>query len=177
MGRDTQGSSMAKDSIMTDAKDTMVEAAKSGAEGMKTVAGEALGAAAVAAAGVVLDHVSKALSQGAQQVETSKPAAEQAVSDAAVSFVSGPPARKTAKKARKKAAKKQAAAAAPAKKSAKKAARKTAKKAAKKTGKAKSPKKAGKAKSAKKAKTAPRTKAMKKSSAKKKSAPKRKAKK
>lgn len=160
---------MAKNSIMTDAKDTMVEAAKSGAEGMKTVAGEALGAAAVAAAGVVLDHVSKALSQGSQQVETSKPAAERAVSDAAVSFVSGPPARK---KARKKAAKKQAAKAMPAKKGAKK---KSAKKAAKKTVK----KAAAKKKSAKKTKAAPK-KAAKKSSktaAKKKSGAKRKTKK
>src|SRR5688500_3864313 len=108
---------MAKNSIMTDAKDTMVEAAKSGAEGMKTVAGEALGAAAVAAAGVVLDHVSKALNQGAQDVEANKPAMTQAASDA-VNFAGTAPPRKTAKKAKRKSATKQAAA--PAKKSAKK---------------------------------------------------------
>jgi hypothetical protein len=157
---------MAKNSIMTDAKDTMVEAAKSSAEGMKTVAGEALGAAAVAAAGVVLDHVSKALNQGAQQVETSKPATEQAVSDAAVSFVGAAPARKTAKKAKKKSAKKQAAA--PAKKSAKKtSAKKTAKKTAKKAG---AKKKAATKKSAKKS-------SAKKVAPKKKSGAKRKAKK
>lgn len=147
---------MAKNSIMTDAKDTMVEAAKSGAEGMKTVAGEALGAAAVAAAGVVLDHMSKALSQGAQQIETSKPATEQAVSDAAVSFVSGPPASKTTEK---KSAKKPAAA--PAKKSAKKTVKKTVKKAT------------AKKKSAKKTKATPKKKATQKSS-RKKTAPKKK---
>ncbi|MDB5601316.1 MAG: hypothetical protein JWN71_3360 [Xanthobacteraceae bacterium] len=159
---------MAKDSMVTDAKNTVVEAAKAGAEGMKTVAGEALGAAAVAAAGVMLDHVSKALSQGADKVETSRPAAERAVSDAAVSFAGAGPARKKAKKA-KKAAKKAAAKASPAKKTAKKS---TKKKSAKKT-----VKKAAKKKAASKTKTATKKKAAKKSSAKKtkkKSAPKKK---
>jgi hypothetical protein len=145
---------MAKNSIMTDAKDTMVEAAKSGAEGMKTVAGEALGAAAVAAAGVVLDHVSKALGQGAQDVEANKPAMTQAAAEA-VNFAGAAPARKSAKK---KSAKK--AAAAPAKKSAKKSTKKTVKKAAanKKTAAKKSaPAKSAKKSSAKKA--APKNKA------------------
>lgn len=153
---------MAKNSIMTDAKDTMVEAAKSGAEGMKTVAGEALGAAAVAAAGVVLDHVSKALSAGAQEVEANKPAMTQAASNA-VNFAGPAPARK---KAKKKSAKK---AAAPAKKAAKKkTAKKTVKKAAASKETAKKTKAAPKKKAAKKAPAKKAKKAAKKSGAKRK---------
>jgi hypothetical protein len=55
---------MAKKSILDTAQKTVVKAAKVGAEGAKDVASDALGAAASAAAGVVLGRVSKALVPG-----------------------------------------------------------------------------------------------------------------
>lgn len=69
---------MAKKSVMTDAKDSLLDAAKTGAEGVKSVAGEALGAAAVAAVGVVLDRVTSALGTGEQQLAAATPAAKEA---------------------------------------------------------------------------------------------------
>ena len=91
---------MAKKSIVTDAKNTVVDATKSGAEGVKSVASEALVAGATAATGVVLQRVSTALSEGAKKVDAAQPSATMAVTNA-VSF-SG--SRKAPAKGRKKAA-------------------------------------------------------------------------
>ena len=55
---------MTKKGLVEEAKDTLVDAAKVGAQGVKSVGSEALGAAATAAAGVVLGRVSQALGAG-----------------------------------------------------------------------------------------------------------------
>jgi ribonuclease E len=132
---------MAKESLVRDAQNKLVDAAKTGAEGVKSVAADALGAAATAAAtaaaGVVLEHVADALGAGKKKVEaTAAQSAFQAPAKKAV--------RKRATKKKKKA---------PAKKAAAKGARKknTKAKAAKKKAPAKKgqKKKAGKKKSAK----------------------------
>jgi hypothetical protein len=73
---------MAKNSIVTDAKNTVVDAAKSGAEGVKSVASEALVVGAAAATGVVLQRVSTALSEGAKKVDAAQPSATKAVTNA-----------------------------------------------------------------------------------------------
>ena len=69
---------MAKNRMITDAKETIVDAAKTGAEGIKETAGEALGAAAAAAAGVVLQRVSSALATGETKVTAATPASTEA---------------------------------------------------------------------------------------------------
>jgi hypothetical protein len=81
--------------LKTKAKDT----AKAGAQGAKTVMAEALGAAAVAAAGVVITRTAQALSSGAKQAERAKPAAEAA----AYRAVAPSPARGRKRNAKKKA--------------------------------------------------------------------------
>jgi hypothetical protein len=103
---------MAKKSMMSEAQDTIVDAAKTGAQGVKTVASDALGAAAAAAAGVVLDSVSKALGTGQKKVEDAAPAAQRAMQRAAGGSPRKPVAGRTAAKKRaapKKASKKKAA--------------------------------------------------------------------
>ena len=60
---------MAKKSVKTKVK----EVAKSGAQGVSSVAGEALGAAAVTAAGVVVERMAQALGSDAKKVEEAKP--------------------------------------------------------------------------------------------------------
>jgi hypothetical protein len=57
---------MAKKSMLTEAHDSISDAAKTGAAIVKPVASAALGAAAAAAAAVVLDSVSNALKRGGQ---------------------------------------------------------------------------------------------------------------
>jgi hypothetical protein len=61
------------------AQKTVVGAAKVGARGVKNVASDALGAAASAAAGVVLDRVSEALGSGQNKLESMTPAAQRAM--------------------------------------------------------------------------------------------------
>ena len=73
---------MAKKSIVTNAKNTMVDATKSGAEGVKSVASEALVAGATAATGVVLQRVSTALGEGAKKVDAAQPSATKVVTKA-----------------------------------------------------------------------------------------------
>jgi hypothetical protein len=90
---------MAKKSIVTETKDAVVDATRSGAQGVKSVASEAVGAAAAAATSVVLDRISIALDTGAKKVKTVKPTATKAVTRAvAFSGLRNAPA-----KARKKA--------------------------------------------------------------------------
>jgi hypothetical protein len=64
-----QENEMTKKGLVEDAKNTLVDAAKVGAEGVKTVGSEALSAAAAAAAGVVLERVSQALGAGQKKVD------------------------------------------------------------------------------------------------------------
>ena len=70
---------MAKKGMLDAAQKTVVGAAKLGARGVKSVASDALGAAASAAAGVVLDRVSEALGSGQNKLENMTPAAQRAV--------------------------------------------------------------------------------------------------
>ena len=63
-------------------KTKVKEVAKSGAQGVSSVAGEALGAAAVTAAGVVIERVAQALGSGAKKVDKAKPAVERAAKKA-----------------------------------------------------------------------------------------------
>ena len=72
---------MAKKGMLDAAQKTVVGAAKAGARGVKSVASDALGAAASAAAGVVVDRVSEALGSGQNKLEKMAPAAQQAVQE------------------------------------------------------------------------------------------------
>ena len=72
---------MTKKGLVEEAKDTLVDAAKVGAQGVKSVGSEALGAAATAAAGVVLGRVSQALGAGQEKVEEAVPQFRAAAGD------------------------------------------------------------------------------------------------
>jgi hypothetical protein len=98
---------MAKQSILTDAKETVVEAGKTAAEGVKNVATDALVAGAAAAAGVVAERVSQGLRATENKMQRALPSREGAgrVAERALK----PPARgKAAGKGRRAAAKKAA---------------------------------------------------------------------
>jgi hypothetical protein len=71
---------MAKKTKLTKAQERITEAAKAAAPEVKDVATDALGAAATAAAGVVLHRVSQALSKRQEKVEKAVPANDLAVS-------------------------------------------------------------------------------------------------
>jgi hypothetical protein len=71
---------MAKRTLLDAAQKTVVKAAKVGAEGVKDVATDALGAAASAAAGVVLGRVSDVLGSGQKKADEAAPRVSQAVS-------------------------------------------------------------------------------------------------
>ena len=58
------------------------EVIKAGAQEVKLVAADALGAAGVAAAGVVLDRVAEGMNTGAEKVEGSKPKLQKAIQTA-----------------------------------------------------------------------------------------------
>src|SRR5436305_12659606 len=64
---------MTKEGFVEDAKTKLADAAAVGAEGVKAVGGEALAAAATAAAGVVLDRGSQALGAGQQEAAEAIP--------------------------------------------------------------------------------------------------------
>jgi hypothetical protein len=64
---------MAKKTKLIKAQERITEAAKAAAPGVKDVASDALGAAATAAAGVVLQRVSQTLAQGQEKVEKAVP--------------------------------------------------------------------------------------------------------
>ena len=70
---------MAKKGMLDAGQKTVVGTAKAGARGVKSVASDALGAAASAAAGVVLDRVSEALGSGQNKLESMTPAAQRAM--------------------------------------------------------------------------------------------------
>ena len=89
---------MAKKGMLDAAQKTVVGAAKLGARGVKSVAGDALGAAASAAAGVVLDRVSEALGSGQNKLESMTPAAQRAMQKTATLSTSKPAKKSVAKK-------------------------------------------------------------------------------
>ena len=93
---------MAKKSVKTKVK----EVAKSGAQGVSSVAGEALGAAAVTAAGVVVERVAQALGSGAKKVEEAKPSMERDAKKAVSPARRKRKAKKSRKAPRKKTSKK-----------------------------------------------------------------------
>ena len=101
-------------SNLTKAKDAVTDAAQRGAQEVKIVASDALGAAARAATGVVLEAAANALASGEATVKQQTPAMKRAAGRAA-SFKK-PARKKTAAKKKKTSAKKKTA-----KKSAKKA--------------------------------------------------------
>jgi hypothetical protein len=72
---------MAKQKMLDTAQKKVVEAVKTGAEGVKSVAGDALGAAASAAAGVVLERFSEALGSGQSNLKNAGPTGQYAVAD------------------------------------------------------------------------------------------------
>ena len=93
-GQIGKGLKMAKKkSQLAEAQATIVEAAKTSSEGVRTLAGEALGAAAAAAASVVMNRVAQVLGKGKETVADAAPAAQTAVQDAVVSAV-GPSKRR-----------------------------------------------------------------------------------
>ena len=82
---------MENKSTLTEAKDVVVDAAKSGLEGVKDVAGEALGAAAAAAAGVVIVRAAEALLTGGEDLKAAAPVVSAAARETvAAPFVSTP---------------------------------------------------------------------------------------
>jgi hypothetical protein len=91
---------MAKQSILTDAKETVVEAGKTAAEGVKNVATDALVAGAAAAAGVVAERVSQGLRATENKMQRAVPSRQEA-GRAAERALKPPARRKAAKKAAK----------------------------------------------------------------------------
>lgn len=82
---------MAARSVVAEAKNMAVYAAESGLEGVRSVAGEALGAAAQAATVVVVERAAEALLNTGHQVEKAGPMmAEAARATAAQPFLSKP---------------------------------------------------------------------------------------
>ena len=120
----------------------MRQAAKTSAEGVRTLTGEALGAAAAAAATVVMSGVARALNKGEATVADATPAVTETVKDTVTGAIVSKPRKRRA--AKRPAAKKRKAV----------AKRKTA---AKKSSKSK--KKASKAKAKRKPQAGRKTKA------------------
>ena|SRR5207237_8203039 len=98
---------MAKQSILTDAKETVVEAGKTAAEGVKNVATDALVAGAAAAAGVVAERVSQGLRATENKMQRAVPSRQDAARAAERALK--PPARRKAANSRSTTAKKRAA--------------------------------------------------------------------
>ena len=84
--------------VAAKARHAIVTAAQRSAESIKTVAGDAVGAAAQAAAGVVLDSTAKALEAGRTKITRSGPAVEKKVGRAAKRTVSGRRRKRTTRK-------------------------------------------------------------------------------
>ena len=115
-GRMGKGFEMAKKSQVAEAQATLVQAAKTSSEGVRTLAGEALGAAAAAAANVVMNRVAQVLGKGGETVSNAAPVAQTAVQEAVVSAVGPSKKRRTAIKKKLASAKPRNAKKTPAKK-------------------------------------------------------------
>jgi hypothetical protein len=94
-------------SVTTKARDAISDAAQRGAQGVKSVAGDALGAAAIAAAEVVFESTANALGAGRTKIKQSSPAMKRAIGKAAKQTISRPRREKAVTKRRKPASSKQ----------------------------------------------------------------------
>ncbi len=94
-------------SITTKARQAISDAAQRGAEGVKSVAGDAFGAAVKAAADVVFESTANALGAGRAKIKQSSPAMKRAIGKAAKQSISRPRRKKVVAKRRKPAASKQ----------------------------------------------------------------------
>jgi colicin import membrane protein len=94
---------MAKKSMLSEVQDTVVHAAKTGAEGVKSIAADATGAAAsaalAAAAGVVVERISEALAEGKKKVDSAALEAQNAAAQQRPDTVRRVQAQKTRSKA------------------------------------------------------------------------------
>jgi hypothetical protein len=89
--------------VATQTKRAVKHVAQQSIEGARSVAGEALGAAATAAAGVVLESTANALEAGRTRINQSTPEVKRAVGRAATRTVSRPARRKAKATGRRKA--------------------------------------------------------------------------
>jgi hypothetical protein len=96
--------------ITTRARRAITHAAQRGAKGVKTVAGEALGAAAKAATDVVLERTAAALASGKAKLTQATPAIRRAAGKAAKRSVDRPTRRKKPTRARRSTARRKRAA-------------------------------------------------------------------
>ncbi len=87
-------------SITTKARDAITNAAQRSIKGVKSVAGDALGAAAKAAADVVVESTTHALEAGRTKIKQSAPAIKRAIGNAPKRTVSSPVRRKQVAKRR-----------------------------------------------------------------------------
>ena len=85
-------------SITTKARDAITNAAQRSVKGVKSIAGDVLGAAAEAAADVVLELTANALEAGRGKIKQSTPAMKRAIGKAAKRTVYTPVQRKTVAK-------------------------------------------------------------------------------
>lgn len=85
---------MARKNIRTKARHAIANAAQWSARGVKTVAGEAIGAAAKAATEVVLQKTAEALTTGRSKLTRSAPAIKRAAGNVAKASVNRPARRK-----------------------------------------------------------------------------------
>ena len=90
---------MSKKSFVTNTQDTIVDAAKMSAEGVKTLVGELASVAALAAAGVIVKGVKNALDRGEKKL-TKKVTAEKKKKLAKKTAFAKKSARKAVKKKR-----------------------------------------------------------------------------
>lgn len=106
-----QGGNLTMVRITTRARHAITHAAQRGAKNVKTVAGEALGAAAKAATDVVLERTAAALASGKAKLSQAAPAIRRAAGKAAKRSVDKPARRKKANRARRSTARRKRAAA------------------------------------------------------------------
>jgi hypothetical protein len=85
-------------SITTKARDAIANAAQRSVKGVTSIAGDALGAAAMAAADVVLESTTNALEAGRAKIKQSTPVMRRAIGKAAKRTVSTPIQKTTAAK-------------------------------------------------------------------------------
>jgi hypothetical protein len=88
--------------ITTKTRQVITGAARRGAKGIRSVAGDALGAAANAAAAVVLESTANALDAGRAKIRQSTPALKRAAGKTAKQAVNGSRRKKPARKRRAK---------------------------------------------------------------------------
>lgn len=85
-------------SITTKARDVITNAAQRSVKGVTSMAGDALGAAAMAAADVVLESTTNALEAGRAKIKQSTPVMKRAIGEAAKRTISTPVQRTTVAK-------------------------------------------------------------------------------